>query len=119
MAKETRTSLTITVFILLFILNILLQMLLSNEPLGRLLVEVFTTPLGLFNLIAAMALWFFEYFFTPLAFYMLGIVIALEFLVLPLMVRYKYITFKPNIFVSVISAFYIWLAFRIMTVIFG
>ncbi len=119
MAKDTRTSLTVTVFILLFILNVLLQMLLSGEPLGRLLAEVFTTPLGLFNLISATVLWFINYFFTPLAFYLLGIIIALEFLVLPLMVRYRYISFKPNLFVSVLGAFYIWLVFRIMGEIFG
>ncbi len=119
MAKDTRTSLTVTVFILLFILNILLQMLLSGEPLGRLMAEVFTTPMGFFNLISATVLWFIGYFFSPLAFYLLGIVIALEFLVLPLMVRYRYVTFKPNLFVSVLGAFYIWLVFRIMGVIFG
>jgi hypothetical protein len=119
MAKDTRTSLTVTVFILLFILNILLQMLLSGEPLGRLMAEVFTTPLGLINLISATVLWFINYFFTPLAFYLMGIVIALEFLVLPLMVRYRYISFKPNLFVSILGAFYIWLVFRIMGVIFG
>ncbi|MGM0738556.1 MAG: hypothetical protein ACQETM_05245 [Bacteroidota bacterium] len=119
MANDTRTSLTVTVFILLFILNILLQMLLSGEPLGRLMAEVFTTPMGFFNLISAIVLWFFDYFFTPLAFYLLGIIIALEFLVLPLMVRYRYILFKPNLFVSVLGAFYIWLVFRIMGVIFG
>ncbi|TVQ73302.1 MAG: hypothetical protein EA363_03355 [Balneolaceae bacterium] len=119
MAKDTRTSLTVTVFILLFLLNVLLQMLLSGEPLGRLLAEVFTTAMGLFNLISAIVLWFINYFFSPLAFYLMGIVIALEFLVLPLMVRYRYISFKPNLFVSVLGAFYIWLVFRIMGVIFG
>ncbi len=119
MAKDTRTSLTVTVFILLFLLNVLLQMLLSGEPLGRLLAEVFTTPMGLFNLISAIVLWFIDYFISPLAFYLLGIIIALEFLVLPLMVRYRYISFKPNLFVSVLGAFYIWLVFRIMGVIFG
>jgi len=119
MANETRKSLTITVFVLLFILNILLQMLLSGEPLGSYLLEVFTTPLGIINLIAAIASWFFSYFFSALAFYILGIIIALEFLILPLMIRYEYLTFKPNLFVSVLGAFYVWLAFRIMGVIFG
>ncbi len=119
MAKDTRTSLTVTVFILLFILNILLQMLLSGEPLGRLFSEVFTTAMGFFNLISAIVFWFFNYFFTSRLFYLLGFIIALEFLVLPLMVRYRYISFKPNLFVSVLGAFYIWLVFRIMAVIFG
>lgn len=119
MTNKPRTSLTVTVFILLFILNVLLQMLLSGEPLGRLLTEVFTTPLGLFHLISATVLWFINYYLSPLAFYLLGIVIALEFLVLPLMVRYRYISFRPNLFVSVLGAFYIWLLFRIMGVIFG
>ncbi len=119
MAKEVRTSLTVTVFILLLLLNILLQMLLSGEPLGRMFLEVFTTPLGLFNLISAMVAWFYSYFISPLAFYIIGIAIAMEFLILPLMVRYKYVTFKPNLFVSVLAAFYVWLTFRIMGVIFG
>ncbi len=119
MEKDTRTSLTVTVFILLFILNILLQMLLSGEPLGRLFSEVFTTVMGFFNLISAIVVWFFNYFFTSRLFYLLGFIIALEFLVLPLMVRYRYISFKPNLFVSVLGAFYIWLVFRIMAVIFG
>ncbi len=119
MAKETKKSLTVTVFILLFVLNVLLQMLLSGEPVGRYFLEVFTTPLGFFNLIAAMVLWFFNYYFTPLAFYIIGIIIALEFLIEPLMIRYKYLTFKPNLFVSILAAFYIWLTFRILGVIFG
>ncbi|MDG5766686.1 hypothetical protein QA596_04340 [Balneolales bacterium ANBcel1] len=119
MARKTKASITITVFILLFLLNILLQMLLSGEPLGSYFIEVFTTPLGFFNLIAAIVVWFVNYFVSPLAFYLIGFVIALEFLVLPLMVRYGYLTFKPNLFVSVLGAFYIWLFFRIMGVIFG
>ncbi len=119
MAKDTRASLTVTVFILLFVLNILLQMLLSGEPLGRLMAEVFTTPLGLVNLLSGIISWFISYFFTPLAFYIIGIIIAMEFLILPLMVRYRYITFKPNFFVSIIAAFYIWLVYRIMMVVLG
>ena len=119
MAKQTRTSLTVTVFLLLFVLNIYLQMLLSNEPVGKLFAGLFTSPTGLITLGTYTVSWFFSYFFTSLAFYLLGLVIALEFLILPLMVRYRYIQFRPNLFVSVLAAFYIWLGFRIMAVIFG
>ncbi len=119
MAKKTKTSLTVTVFALLFVLNILLQMLLSGVPLDRLFIEVFTTWAGLINLISSMVLWFFSYFFTPMAFYMLGLIISMEFLVLPLMIRYRYLTFKPNLFVSVLAAFYVLLLFRILLVVFG
>ncbi len=119
MAKETRTSITVTVFILLFLLNIFLQMLLSNEPVGRYFLEVFTNPLGIVNLLSGIILWFISYFFTPVAFYIIGIIIAMEFLILPLMIRYQYLTFKPNLFASILAALYVWLAFRIMLVIFG
>jgi len=119
MANNTKTSLTITVFVLLFVLNIFLQMLLSGEPLAKLFVEVFTTWAGLINLVSATILWFISYFFTPMAFYMLGLIIAMEFLILPLMIRYRYLTFKPNIFVSILAAFYVLLTFRILMVVFG
>lgn len=119
MMKKAKTSLNVTVFILLFLLNILLQMLLSGEPLGRYFVTIFTSFTGIFQFIGAVFYWFYSYFFTRVAFYLAGVVIAMEFLVLPLMVRYRYITFKPNLFVSILAAFYIWLAFRIMMVVFS
>lgn len=119
MPKDTRTSLTVTVFILLFVLNILLQMLLSGEPLGRMFLGVFTTLAGLFHFIAATVRWSVDYFISPIAFYLTGIVIAMEFLILPLLVRYRYITFRLNFFVSILAALYLWLGFRIMAVIFG
>lgn len=116
---NTKASLTVTVFILLFVLNILLQMMLSNEPLGRMFAGVFSTPTGIFTLVWAIIHWFFSYFFSPLAFYIVGIIIAMEFLVLPLMIRYGYLTFRPNLFVSILASFYVWLVFRIMLVVFG
>lgn len=94
-------------------------MLLSGEPLGRLFMEVFTTITGLYYFIVAIASWSFHYFFSPTAFYLIGIAVAMEFLILPLLVRYRYITFRLNLFVSILAALYLWLGFRIMAVIFG
>ncbi|MDI6401931.1 hypothetical protein QLX67_07990 [Balneolaceae bacterium ANBcel3] len=119
MAKKTKRSITITVFILLFILNVFLQMLLSGEPLATYIVGVFTSLTGIVTLISATANWFISYFFTSIIFYILGIVVALEFLILPLLVRYGYITIKPDIFMSVLGALYVWLFFRILGVVFG
>lgn len=119
MANTTKNSLTATVFFLLFLLNVLLQMLLSREPVGRYLSDVFTNSTGIFEFIWAIMKWFHSYFFTPMAFYMVGLIIAMEFLVHPLLIRYEYLTFRPNFFVSILSAFYVLLVYRIMLVVLG
>lgn len=119
MVTQIKKSITFTVFVLLFVLNVFLQMLLSGEPVDRYFAEVFTNPMGLLNLLSATVLWFISYFFTPLAFYLLGLIIALEFLIIPLLQRFRFITFRSNLFVSVLGAFYIWLLFRIAGVVFG
>ena len=111
--KSPKKSLVYTLYALLLIFAVLLHMLLDGERVGRLLVQIFTEPTGIFLTLGTIFSWIFSMLFSAYGAILIGIVIAIEFIGMPLAMRYKYLTFKPNIVMSAIAAIYAMLVFRI------
>ena len=118
MAKKTE-PITVITYSLLIVTNILLHMVLSGVEVSRLITQIFTEVTGIFNSIAFVFSWLFNTLFSVTGIYLIGLVIAFEFLLLPLMVRYKYVTLRPNLLISFIFAIYLMLFARIVGVVFG
>lgn len=119
MAKPApRKSLVITTYTLLIIAAVLLHMLLSGENVGMLLAQIFSEPTGIFSTLGAILGWVFSVLFSAYGAVLLGLVVAMEFVIMPLAMRYKYLTVKPNLVMSLIAAIYIMLLGRILAEVF-
>lgn len=118
MAQKT-DPITVVTYSLLIVVNILLHMVLSGVNVAGLVTQIFTEATGIFSSIGFVTTWLFNTLFSTTGIYLIGLVIAFEFVVLPLMVRYRYVTIKPNLLLSFIFAIYLMLLARIVGVVFG
>ena len=94
-------------------------MLLSGVSLVGLIRQIFTEPTGIFKSIGFVVSWLFSVLFSVNGIYLIALTIVFVFVALPLMVRYKYITVKPDLMMAFIFAIYVMLLSRIIGVIFG
>ena len=119
MAKPApRRSLVYTVYTLLIIGAILFHMLLAGENVGGMLAQIFSEPTGIFLTIWEMIVWTFGVIFSAYGAVLLGLVVAMEFIIMPLAMRYKYLTVRPNLLMSVVAAVYVMLIARILAQVF-
>lgn len=109
-----RTSLKATTYSLIIILAVLLHMLLDGDiSLGSQLSLIISEPTGIFQFIGAVFSWIFSQLFSAYGAIFIGLIVAMEFIVIPLSHRYKYLTVKSNILMSIIGAIYFLLLLRI------
>lgn len=109
-----KTSLKATTYTLIIILAVLLHMLLDGDvSLGAQLSLIISEPTGIFQFIGAVVSWIFSQLFSAYGAILIGLIVAMEFIVIPLSHRYKYLTVKSNILMSVIGAIYFLLILRI------
>ncbi|MEX2632888.1 MAG: hypothetical protein WD267_02560 [Balneolales bacterium] len=118
MAKKTE-PITVITYSLLIVVNILLHMVLSGVAVSRLITQIFTEVTGIFSSIGFVVAWLFSTIFSVTGIYLIGLIIAFEFVILPLMVRYKYLTIQPSLLLSFIFAIYLMLFARIVGVVFS
>ncbi|MEX0772437.1 MAG: hypothetical protein WEB89_04830 [Balneolales bacterium] len=118
MAKKSN-PITVVTYSLLIAVNILLHMVLSGVNVAGLITQIFTEPTGIFSSIAFIVTWLFTTLFSTTGIYLIGLIIAFEFVLLPLMIRYKYVTVKANLTLSFVFALYLMLFARILAVVFG
>lgn len=115
MAKPApKRSLVYTLYVLLILGAILFHMLLAGESVGSMLGQIFSEPTGIFAALWTMTVWTVNVIFSAYGAVLLGLVVAMEFIIMPLAMRYKYLTVKPNLVMSVIAAVYFMLIARIL-----
>lgn len=115
MAKPApKRSLVYTLYVLLILGAILFHMLLAGESVGSMLGQIFSEPTGIFAALWTMTVWTVNVIFSAYGAILLGLVVAMEFIIMPLAMRYKYLTIKPNLVMSVIAAVYFMLIARIL-----
>ena len=115
MAKPApKRSLVYTLYVLLILGAILFHMLLAGESVGSMLGQIFSEPTGIFAALWTMTVWTVNVIFSAYGAILLGLVVAMEFIIMPLAMRYKYLTVKPNLVMSVIAAVYFMLIARIL-----
>lgn len=117
-AKKTE-PITVVTYSLLIIVNVLLHMVLSGVDVASLITRIFTELTGIFTSISIIVTWLFTTLFSITGIYLIGLIIAIEFVLLPLLIRYKYVTVKASLLHSFIFAIYIMLFARIIGVVFG
>lgn len=114
MAKKKTDSVNVVVYILLIVVNLFVQMLLSGESVSALLSQIFTQWTGIFQTLADITVWIISNLFGIGGVALVALMIGNEFVFLPLMVRYKYLTVKPNLMINFVIAIYAIMIFRLL-----
>lgn len=112
--KPARKSLKVTIYTLVIILAVFLHMLLDGVAMGSLFGQIVSEPTGIFQFIWSVLSWLAGTLFSGYGAILIGLIVAMEFIVMPLAQRYKYLTVKSNLLMSIIAAVYFMLVLRIL-----
>ncbi|MCH8566651.1 MAG: hypothetical protein LAT67_00250 [Balneolales bacterium] len=105
------------VYIGLIVLALFMHMSVSGVDLGKLVVGIFTSLDGILVFITSIFFWLIDFIFRVHTIFMFGTLLMLWFVLLPMLVRYRFIKVNVNFSVSLICTLYIFLLLRIYGVL--
>lgn len=97
---------------MLIALGLFMHMSISGMEVGSLIIGIFTESGGIITFFSAIFSWLFNFFFNVQIIYMLGIALIMWFVVLPMLVRYKFIKVKVTGLLALTVTLYLFLPLK-------
>lgn len=112
MSEQSSRGIINLVYTLLIVLGFFMHMSISGMEVGSLIIGIFTESGGFVTFISAIFSWLFNFFVNVQIIYMLGTALIMWFVVLPLMVRYRYIQVRVNGLLALTVTLYLFLPLK-------
>ncbi len=117
MSEETSRGIIQVVYAILITVGLFMHMSISGLEVGSLIIGIFTELTGIITFFSEILTWLWYFLWRAHTIYMALSVLILWFVVLPMLLRYRYIRIRPTLMLSIVVTLYLFLGLKVFDLV--